>query len=433
MNGKTLRAVHWTAAAYPASNLKFSHVEHAKETNTTLNTSACVTCHQAPGTTEFMAVAGPAPSLCLACHEHAASTHLAEEAKCRTCHIPLAEATALTAAQIGGFPRPASHDAPDFAQSHAPTAEAATARCAICHTRESCSGCHVDALDNAVIVSLGSNPKVTQLAGVGSVGGVPASHAAADFRTAHGAMALANIQRCSSCHAQASCKTCHLQKGARGTIAKLRDPKPGQPQGVQLRSVSDFALLSAVAFRAPSKNAPITPPKAWAVRVHAPGFSRDHRAAASGNSPNCQSCHQQVYCADCHDGVGRIKYHPPDFVQGHGAQAYGREQDCSSCHNAQAFCLSCHQNLGLGSTGQGKMAVHNQSPNWLLDHGQAARLSLPNCVSCHKQSDCIACHSTTSWGVNPHGPDFNAERMSNRNSQICYYCHTVNPVNSRTH
>ena len=432
-NGKTLRVVNWRAGKYAATNLDFSHVRHAKETNTTLNTTACVACHQIPGTTEFMAVAGPAPSLCLACHEHAAGTHLAEEAKCRSCHVPLAQATALTVAQIAGFPKPASHEGKEFIFSHQPSDSASVARCAVCHTQESCARCHMDATTNASIIALGSNAVVAQaVAGKGAYYPVPASHGANDFAATHGAAALKDGQSCAGCHAQASCKTCHLQKGAKGTVVKLPVPQAGGAQGVQLRSASDFALLTSVAFRAPAKNAPVAPPKAWAVRVHVPGFNRDHRAAAAGDSPNCASCHQQAYCADCHDGVGRIKYHPPDFVQGHGAQAYGREQDCGSCHNAQAFCLSCHQNLGLGSTGQGKMAVHNQSPNWLLDHGQAARLSLPNCVSCHKQSDCIACHATTTWGINPHGPNFNADLMANRNSQICYYCHTTNPVNNRT-
>ena len=129
-----------------------------------------------------------------------------------------------------------------------------------------------------------------------------------------------------------------------------------------------------------------------------------------------------------------MRYHPPDFVQGHAAQAYGREQECGSCHNTQAFCLACHQNLGLSVAATGRNgAVHNQSANWLIDHGQAARLSLANCVTCHQQSDCIRCHSTTTWGINPHGPNFDAQRMADKNSQICYYCHTANPLARRSH
>lgn len=433
--GRVLRRVAWRGARYRATNLAFSHTEHARETNTVGSTQACVTCHQRAGTVEWMAVAGAAPAACLACHEHAAPAHLADEANCRTCHVPLAQATALTAGEIAAFPQPASHEATDFLFAHAPAESAAVARCAVCHTQESCARCHIDPAATPSIAALGRNAAVAlMLAGKGARYPVPATHAAADFTITHGAAARGDPATCSGCHAQASCKTCHLQIGARATIAKLPVAKPGGAQGVQLRSAPDlfFALLSAVAFRAPATTPGRVRPELWAVRVHTPGFARKHQASASSNAPNCGSCHQKSYCADCHDGAGKLRYHPADFVQGHGAQAYGREQDCAACHNTEAFCLTCHQNLGLGSTGIRNGAVHNQSANWLIDHGQAARLSLPNCVSCHKQADCIRCHSTLGWGVNPHGPNFDADRMSSANMQICYYCHVGNPVGKRT-
>jgi hypothetical protein len=427
--GRALKAVRYTAGKVTPTNLAFSHVEHAKETKTSGSTRACVSCHQLPTDTAWMNVAGPRPTLCLACHEHAAPSHLADAANCRSCHVPLAKAASLTADRIGNFPKPASHDAKDFLAKHGPTDSTSVARCAICHTRESCARCHMNAGTTAQITALGSNPVVAQaIAGKPANYPVPASHAAADFASTHGASATANPASCANCHAQASCATCHLKAGARGVIAKLPVPPKGGAQGVQLRSKSDFALFAAVAFRAPSKSPARGRPDVWTVRVHDPGFAKNHRAAASSDKPTCAGCHQQVYCADCHDGVGRIKYHQADFVMGHAASAYGREQDCASCHNTQAFCATCHQNLGLASTGTSGGVQHNQSPNWLLDHGQAARLELPNCVSCHKQSDCIKCHSTTTWGVNPHGPNFNAERMAEKNTQICYYCHVSNPV-----
>jgi predicted CXXCH cytochrome family protein len=427
--GRVLKAVTYKGGSYPATNLKFSHVEHAKETNTTASTRACVTCHQRPGDTAFMAVAGPAPALCLDCHEHAAPSHLADAAKCRTCHVPLAQATTLTAASITKFPKPASHDSKDFLLSHAPADSAALSRCAVCHTQESCARCHITTASAGAVAVLGSNPTVAvALAGKPANYPVPPSHAAADFQATHGKAARANPATCANCHAQSSCETCHLKAGAGGVIAKLPVPHAGGAQGVQLRSTSDFALFAAVAFRAPSKTAQRGRPDVWSVRVHDPGFAKNHRAVASTASPNCLGCHKQVYCADCHDGVGRLKYHTADYVQGHAASAYGREQDCAACHNSQAFCLSCHQKTGLAANGSMNGVMHNQSPNWLLQHGEAARLSLPNCISCHKQSDCIKCHSTTTWGINPHGPNFDANRMAKLNTQICYYCHVTNPV-----
>ena len=429
--GKVLRKVTYTTGSYPANNLHFSHPEHIRLTNSVGSTRVCVECHQRPGTTEWMQVAGPAPSLCITCHEHAATSHLAEEAKCRTCHVPLAQATAVTAASIATFPKPASHDAPDFLLTHGPTDSAAVARCAICHTQESCARCHMNAPSTSQITALGNNPQVmAAFAGKPSNYPVPPSHAAADFKAAHGKAAAAKPATCANCHAQASCKTCHLTQTASGVIAKLPAPAPdARAQGVQLRGTSDFALFAAVAFRKPAKEGRgAARPQVWSVRVHDPGWAKNHRAPAASNAPNCLGCHQKAYCADCHDGVGNLKYHKADFVQGHGASAYGREQECTACHSSQAFCLTCHQNIGIAASGDMNGVMHNQSPNWLLAHGQAARLELPNCISCHKQSDCMKCHSTTTWGINPHGPDFNANRMASLNTQICYYCHVTNPV-----
>ena len=59
-----------------------------------------------------------------------------------------------------------------------------------------------------------------------------------------------------------------------------------------------------------------------------------------------------------------------------------------------------------------------------LGHGQAARQSLESCVSCHAERDCLACHSATRGRrINPHGPDFNAERLRESAPSMCVACH----------
>jgi len=423
--GKVLREVHFAGATPLATNLAYAHVVHAEKTNTAADTRACIKCHQLPGTTAWMSVGQAYPEACLACHTHEAPSHLADAATCRTCHVPLAEATALTPATIAAFPKPESHSSASFIASHAPADSAAGARCAICHTQESCARCHMNVRSVASITALGSNAAVAKaVAGKEAMYPAPKSHQEPGFATGHGAAANAANATCANCHARASCQTCHLTLGAREAIGRLPNPKPGSgAQGVQLRRANPQQLLYSVSFRSLNEASKVT-----IVHVHPPDFMKDHRAAASSANANCQSCHVQRYCADCHDGVGRVKYHPPDWVQGHAAQAYGREQDCASCHNNEAFCVSCHVSTGIGATGNRSGVAHNQSANWLLDHGQAARLELQNCASCHKQSDCVACHSTITWGINPHGPDFNASLMATRNTYVCYYCHVGNPT-----
>jgi hypothetical protein len=69
-------------------------------------------------------------------------------------------------------------------------------------------------------------------------------------------------------------------------------------------------------------------------------------------------------------------------------------------------------------------AFHTGKANWVLSHGQAARTGMESCVSCHRQNDCVRCHSASGgWGVNPHRSGFAASRLAERNSASCRMCH----------
>jgi hypothetical protein len=142
----------------------------------------------------------------------------------------------------------------------------------------------------------------------------------------------------------------------------------------------------------------------------------------------CSGCHAQTFCADCHAGENKRRFHPANFAMRHSADAYGRETNCASCHNTEAFCRDCHREGGLASRGRLDVAFHTAQPLWLLQHGRAARQGLESCASCHEQRDCMACHSTTGWGVNPHGRDFNADRMAKKAGVSCGFCHLTPPT-----
>jgi hypothetical protein len=69
-------------------------------------------------------------------------------------------------------------------------------------------------------------------------------------------------------------------------------------------------------------------------------------------------------------------------------------------------------------------AFHNGQATWILSHGQAARTGMESCASCHRQNDCVRCHSATGgWGVNPHRAGFQASALGARNSASCRWCH----------
>jgi hypothetical protein len=77
-------------------------------------------------------------------------------------------------------------------------------------------------------------------------------------------------------------------------------------------------------------------------------------------------------------------------------------------------------------------AFHSGQPMWVLSHGTAARMGMEACASCHRQSDCVRCHSASGgWGVNPHGAGFEADARAARNSASCNWCHLTRPGGGR--
>ena len=141
-NNRDRAKAAWTAPTRTASNLRFTHVRH--DSLTVATGTGCTTCHATPDA-KWMHVERATPAQCQSCHTHRASAHLAIDNRCTTCHVPLAQAKALTVGRIAAFPKPPSHEQPDFAQRHNVTTATAQAQCAMCHARETCARCHVNA------------------------------------------------------------------------------------------------------------------------------------------------------------------------------------------------------------------------------------------------------------------------------------------------
>lgn len=166
-----------------------------------------------------------------------------------------------------------------------------------------------------------------------------------------------------------------------------------------------------------------------AATVHPPDFTGRHASWAASGSLQCAQCHTRNYCSDCHAGADSRAFHPANFVERHAAEVFGAGGNCRSCHSTETFCQSCHNAAGLGSQGRMNAAFHTGQPLWVLSHGQAARMGMESCASCHRQTDCMQCHSAAGgWGVNPHGPGFNASRMAARNQAACRACHLNDPI-----
>jgi predicted CXXCH cytochrome family protein len=457
-DGRQQKVVTWTGPAVRPTNLRFSHVRHNTAADLGQAELNCRRCHAQVGDTVFMAVQRAVPALCVGCHSrHQATTHLANESPCRTCHVPLVQAVALVDSTIWRFPRPASHDRADFISNHAPSMEEAQARCSVCHSRESCARCHMDAGRVPAIAALGSDPRVMRLAaGRAASYPTPPSHQRADWTYAHGKDARARIESCATCHAQPSCRACHIGSMSSDLIKQLPQDRPDGPHGVQLRGwnpgwptsmqngaarVSPASLVarapsvgvSGASYSSGARDTSPVKDTARTVRVHPPGFATSHNAAAATRQATCTGCHERRFCSSCHDGeaANQRRFHPPNFVERHPTDAYRRQRDCSTCHNPEVFCRGCHQGLGLKSQGRLEVAFHTAQPLWLLQHGRAARQGMESCTSCHAQRDCMRCHSELGWGVNPHGSSFDAARMQKKNPITCRYCHVGDPLANR--
>jgi hypothetical protein len=399
-DGVEIRRVDWAGPERRASNLAFPHPTHVTDLE-----MDCTACHNLPDAPVRMAVQRATVGACLECHAPDAEGHLDLAAiECSTCHLPLVQAASLPSDRIANFPRPANHDQPDFLLIHGPTAEAEGGDCAVCHGRESCERCHLNADRLAPITALASDARIAELvAGRSGEWPEPASHKAADWATRHGEWAREAIEGCANCHAQESCEACHGEAGQPAVIARLPERRPGGPQGVIL------AVAAAGGAR------PVGHTADWIAA---------HGAAAALGTPNCATCHTERQCLECHDGAQRPGFHPVDFVVRHASEAYAAETECAACHSQEAFCRDCHEGAGLAAARSGSAAFHDAVPDWLIAHGLAARQDLEACTTCHQQDTCLRCHSAKAGlRVSPHGPDFDPDRVADRSTMSCAICH----------
>jgi len=421
-DGDREETVDWDAPTPTASNLDFVHAEHIASVEREGDEDlACRACHGPLQTDQpRMAVSRAAPETCVECHAHEAPEHLAADVECRTCHVPLVDAADLSVSQVADFPRPPSHESESFVLEHGDAATAESATCAVCHARESCTRCHLNADRIGEIQDLPSDTRIAQLvAGQPGQWPEPPTHETQSWDFEHGKSIGAGSLSCASCHAEPSCRTCHGEANV-SEIAVLPNPPATGPAGV-----------TVTATRAPG---------------HTPDFASEHATAAAANLPNCSSCHVESQCLACHERPANTAqagrrlpvgppassgYHPPNFLMRHGAEAFAVQAVCSDCHSTEVFCRDCHQSMGMAvgvADGAGG-AFHDAQPDWLFEHGRAARQGMETCASCHQQTSCLRCHSAKSGlRVNPHGKDFDPERLRDRSVQSCAACHTADQV-----
>ncbi|RQW78385.1 MAG: cytochrome C [Geobacter sp.] len=174
---------------------------------------------------------------------------------------------------------------------------------------------------------------------------------------------------------------------------------------------------------------------------HDADFLRGHRVLAVKAGNNCNQCHQQKWCLDCHQGGGtgddlgqsnfgrdyKPKSHRSDFISIHPIKALDNPQQCYRCHEAGSFCNSCHSRFPKGSLrikSHLMLGTNGQTVNWAIgEHATEARRNLQSCQTCHPEGDvCIKCHS--SGKTRPHPRNWKAGNFRDRsNGKVCQKCH----------
>lgn len=408
-DGEVEERVEWDGPVDPPrTNLAFDHAEHADTLSGAGREPArCVDCHSFPDSA-WMYVQLAVVEQCLDCHEIRETHYAAAETDCAMCHVSLARAVRLTESDIADFPAPSSHEEPDFAgrSGHgligyepvlAPaTPEGAAVACAVCHARDFCMQCHVDAPEQVAIQALSPDPRSLVHAATLEA---PDSHTDSRFLTSHGPSATSEPAECRTCHTQESCLECHLAAPRVVSAMYQRSPQRG---------------VGAIVEREPPLN-------------HGNFFLEQHAVEAAAAPQTCAGCHVRSDCLDCHIpgvGAGSPGYHGNGFLTRHPAAAYARESSCSDCHNPAQYCAACHASAGLVAERRLSVGYHDAKQAFILGHGPAARQNLESCVSCHTERDCVTCHSALGGRrFNPHGQDFDADRLRRRNPEMCTACH----------
>jgi hypothetical protein len=175
--------------------------------------------------------------------------------------------------------------------------------------------------------------------------------------------------------------------------------------------------------------------------AHGPDFKNHHTQEARQVGATCGACHDQSECIACHQGATRpMEFHPGNYVLTHAVEARRGKPDCSACHRAQSFCVGCHEREGLGTRGDTQFSADDPArafhpPGWASAgpgpnlHAREARRSITSCASCHREDECLTCHSAQpgSPHVSPHPRGWRGSAqcraLDRGNRRMCLRCH----------
>jgi len=327
---------------------------------------------------------------CAACHPAATTSQsavdnlLPTEAACRVCH-------------------PIERGEPERVVPNAPPAQ--------------CRACHAGWSPAAPVERLYLVPPPLKLS--------HAAHAQVPCTRCHGDLARVDLATRKQLPTMASCLSCH------------RDgDKPRRCGDCHLAKLGG---LLETRFA----HGTLVPHASGLGDAHRIGFARDHRQEALQQDATCEACHDRSECVACHQGVTKpVDFHPGNYVLAHAVDARRGKPDCSACHRAASFCVGCHERSGVGRRGitdyntvDPERAFH--PPGWASAsggrnlHARDARRNIASCASCHRDDECLDCHSAQPGSIRAtvHPPNWRGSArcraLDRGNRRMCLRCHVT--------
>ncbi len=327
---------------------------------------------------------------CAACHAAAATSTssidnlLPTELACRACH-------------------PIDRGKPDLAVAGAPPA--------------ACKTCHPGYVPGAVVAQSYLTPSPLKFD--------HQAHKAQPCATCHGDLTRVDLETTRQLPTMAACLRCHTRGG---------EPRHCADCHLALRGG-----LLATSF----PHGTLVPRHDGLGDAHGPDFARHHTQEARQPGATCTACHDQSECIACHQGVVKpMEFHPGNYVATHAVEARRGKPDCTACHRTESFCIACHERSGLGTRSDTDFSSTDPSrafhpPGWASTgigpnlHARDARKAITSCTSCHREDDCLKCHSAQPGAphASPHPKSWRGSAqcraMDRGNRRMCLRCHVA--------
>jgi len=245
-------------------------------------------------------------------------------------------------------------------------------------------------------------------------------------------------------HAQTACEGCHADIRTVGLATTRQLPAMTSclrchTRGLEERHCTDCHLARIGGqMETRFEHGELVPQR---IAAHGPEFARHHAREAREVGASCTACHDRSECIDCHQGVVKpMDFHPGDYLTIHAGEARRGRPDCTACHRYETFCVGCHERSGLGPRVMTDFNVADPGrafhpPGWATAgagpnrHAQEARRNLASCASCHREEDCLTCHTAEpgTLRASPHPPGWRGSArcraLDRGNRRMCLRCH----------